>query len=416
MTELGWARPLLRPFEGEEPAAALDDFNDMPGNGPRAALDDFGDDPLRYGLDDFGDVPAPLPAEERPQLDIVTLDDFVAIEEPGAEALVGDPDDALFPANGDAMVYGDGGAGKTTLMIDLGCHLAAGDDWLRMPVPGAVRVLLIENEGPRPHFRKKLERKRDGWQGSPLEDRLLLLQRPWGKLSLKDPGWREALAEAIESNEIDVLIAGPVTRLGMDDAGTLQEVRDFLGLVDEVRERSRRHVAVVLIHHENKGGKVSGAWEGSGDTLLHVTGTGHGLRLYVQKARWSSSHHATTLQLRWTEGEGFAVDEAPELDDVTLGDQIVDAIRSEPGTGWRGVEEATRGVSNDRRKRVRDELLREGVIVNVAKAESGERVRLDHCPPRKAASLYPADDPTIRNLPPGSGADGGQMEFQGSEP
>jgi hypothetical protein len=127
-----------------------------------------------------------------------------------------------------------------------------------------------------------------------------------GRLSLDDAGWREALAETIEAGKIDVVIAGPVTRLGMNEAGTLQEVRDFMALVNEVRTRSGRRVAIVLIHHENKGGKVSGAWEGSGDTLVHVTGKGPGgTRLYFQKARWSSRYHATTLHLRWVEGEGF---------------------------------------------------------------------------------------------------------------
>jgi hypothetical protein len=103
-----------------------DDFNDIPDRSllPR-------DHPGRIGLKDINDVrapgadtvrisdvrsiPEPLPAAregELPQLTIVTLDDFVAIQEPGADALVGDPDDALFPAGGDIMIYGDGGAAR----------------------------------------------------------------------------------------------------------------------------------------------------------------------------------------------------------------------------------------------------------------------------------------------------------------
>ncbi len=45
---------------------------------------------------------------------VVSLGDFVAVEEAGAEALVGDGESALIPAGGDVMFYGDGGAGKTT--------------------------------------------------------------------------------------------------------------------------------------------------------------------------------------------------------------------------------------------------------------------------------------------------------------
>jgi hypothetical protein len=58
---------------------------------------------------------------------IVSLDTFADTEEEGAEAVLGDADNAVIPEAGDVMVYGDGGAGKTTLVIDLACHLAAGD-------------------------------------------------------------------------------------------------------------------------------------------------------------------------------------------------------------------------------------------------------------------------------------------------
>lgn len=231
------------------------------------------------------------------ELELVTLDAFCAVDEPGAAALVGDEDGAVIPEGGDVMFYGDGGAGKTTLAVDLGCHLAAGDDWLGLPVARSTRVLLVENEGPRPLFRKKLRRKRDHWAGSPIGDRIVVLETPWGHVSFADPECRDKFAAAIRDHEIDVAIVGPVTRSGMNEAGTLQEVRDFMALVAAVRELSGRPVAFVLIHHENKGGQVSGAWEGAGDTLFHVQGQGHGrTRLHVQKARWSSAHHATTLQ------------------------------------------------------------------------------------------------------------------------
>ena len=108
------------------------------------------------------------------------------------------------------------------------------------------------------------------------------------------------------------MIVGPLASSGMEAAGTLQDVRAFLALVDDVRERSGRPVAIVLVHHENKGGKVSGAWEGAGDTLIHVTQHGHGkVRVYFQKARWASDLHATGLELAWADGDTFTVEERP---------------------------------------------------------------------------------------------------------
>ena len=226
------------------------------------------------------------------------------------------------------MFYGDGGAGKTTLMIDLGLHLAAGDDWLGIPIGRAVRVAIVENEGPRPLFRAKLRRKLDAWKGSPLEDRLLLLEDPWSRVSLDDPAVRDALAAKVAELELDALLVGPVTRSGMNEAGTLQQVRDYADLLGEVRAASGRRVTFLLAHHENRGGQVSGAWEGAVDTLFHVQAQGNGqTRLYVQKARWSPEHHKQKLQLAWADGEGFDVLESEERDDNTIADEIL-ALRA----------------------------------------------------------------------------------------
>jgi hypothetical protein len=341
------------------------------------------------------------PVSERPAvfpLTIVTLDEFVGVDEPGASALVGTADAVLIPEGGDIMFYGDGGAGKTTLAVDLACHLAAGDPWLGMPVTGKSCVLLIENEGPRPLFRAKLRRKRDAWQGSALEDRVRVYEEPWTRFSFEDPAKREALAATIAELKVDAVIVGPVTRVGMNEAGTLQEVRDFMLLIAECRRVAGRAVTFVLIHHENKAGQVSGAFEGAGDTLFHVQGQGHGrTRLYVQKARWASSYHATSLQLLWTDGDGFAVEEKPELDDEGLAEKILAFIAERPGATWTKVEDATQGVAKERRRDVRDGLLASGRILNVVK-EDGVDVALDHCPERRPARLYLADDPAVGHL------------------
>jgi hypothetical protein len=89
-------------------------------------------------------------------LHIATVEEFAAVEEPGATALLGTDDDTLIGEGTDTMVYGDGGAGKTTLTLDLGFHFAAGaPSWLGIRIARPVRVLMIENEGPRPLLRAK---------------------------------------------------------------------------------------------------------------------------------------------------------------------------------------------------------------------------------------------------------------------
>ena len=280
------------------------------------------------------------PAEDVDEISILSVEEFIAQEESDAVALVGDEDAPLIAEGMDVMFYGDGGAGKTSLGIDLAWHLAAGRDWLQMTVRRPVHVLLIEAEGPRPLYRKKLARKAAAWTGGPLDGRVTVFARPWAQFRFDSESWRAALAAEIKRLQIDVVIAGPLVQLGMDAAGTLQEVRAFMRLIGEVRRQCERSLTIVLAHHENKGGAVSGAWEGAGDTLLHVMAAGNGHTvIYVQKARWASNLHHTTIKLAWTDGEGFEIEGERDL--------LTD-MRELFGDGqWRTATEIRKAIKSD---------------------------------------------------------------------
>lgn len=346
-------------------------------------------------------------------VEFLAVEEFVARVEPQAKPLAIDADGGtVLPATGLAMVYGTGGAGKTTLWLDAAMHLTAGIDWLDGCVRPVrkLRVGWIENEGPREEFRRKLERKHAAWKGRIKRGRLLVFDRPWSKFDLRRDEHRSELARVVAEHDVDLLIVGPLHRLGMEGGGTPDEVRAFTALIEAVQERCLRPVLFVVIHHDNRAGQVSGAWEGVPDLLVHVQGQGNGrLRVFWQKARWSAALHATGLNLAWAEGEGFAVEEKPELDEEAIAEAIVAAISDEPGIGWTKVAERTPGIRDTRRREVRDGLLQARRIVNVVKDESGERAALNHCPPKRPASLYRADDPTIRHLRPEPDADGTQI-------
>ena len=79
------------------------------------------------------------------------------------------------------MLDGDGGAGKSTMAVDLAFHLAAGDAWLVINVPNPVRVALVEAEGLRGMFRRKARRKLEAWRGSPIEAHVYVLSEPWAR-------------------------------------------------------------------------------------------------------------------------------------------------------------------------------------------------------------------------------------------
>jgi hypothetical protein len=285
-------------------------------------------------------------ANQAPSIEVkvASIEDFAAIDEPGADPLIGTPGNILIPEAGDVMLYGDGGAGKTTLAVDMGCHLGSGRDWLEMPVPRPVRCLLIENEGPRALLRQKLRRKLAAWDGPAIERRVSILSAPWATFTFAAEQWRAELARIVSKRQIDVIIAGPLTRIGMDGPGTLQEVAGFLALVQDVRARGERRLTLILVHHENKGGAVSGAWEGAGDTLLHVQAARPGQTVvHVQKARWASELHGKTLKLAWTAGEGFEpIGDRDLLSEVTelMADgewRTVDEIRAGVGAGTQAV-------------------------------------------------------------------------------
>jgi hypothetical protein len=290
-----------------------------------------------------GDGPHREPSE-CDEVAILSLEEFIAEDEPDAVALVGDTDAPLIAEGTDVMFYCDGGAGKTTLCVDLAFHLGTGRDWLGMSVARPVNVLLIECEGPRPLYRKKLKRKQAAWDGPSLDGRVAIFAKPWAKFRFDSEEWRARLISDIRRFEIDVVIAGPLVQLGMDAAGTMQEVRAFMRLVNYVRDQCGRPLTVVLAHHENKGGSVSGAWEGAGDCLLHTMEAGNGHTIvYVQKARWSSALHHTTLKLAWTAGEGFEIETAAdalalmlELDQTP---RTVDEIRQQIGVGTQAVRD-----------------------------------------------------------------------------
>ena len=258
----------------------------------------------------------------------------------------------MLPVGGFALVYGDGGAGKTTLCIDWAVHFATGSDWLGMLEPARpLRILVVENEGPRPEFRRKLRRRIGAWSelegrvGTSLDGRLRVLSEPWGVLTFRNEGHREAFAELLA--DVDLVVAGPLSGLGTEGGGTLDEVREFTDLMRSVRELASKPIAFLIVHHENKAGSISGAWEGSTDTTVHVQALGHGkTRVYWQKVRWCSALHATTTQLVWAAGDSFSVEEREEITEDSMAAGLLEAARLLPGGSWSKIRDLKRDGRN----------------------------------------------------------------------
>lgn len=267
---------------------------------------------------------------------VVPLDYFVSVTEDTSDPLLGDRDDSLLPSDGLLLMYGDGGAGKTTLSIDALAHIASGTTWLDVSVPVAANVLLIENEGPRGPFRETLKKKVAKWAGVPFSERVRVLEEPWSRFTLDDPAYREAIAQEIATSLIDIVIVGPLASLGAKGTGTPDEVSDFAAMISDLRSRAGRAFALWIVHHENKAGDVSGAWERLPDTLVHVSAQGNGrTRVHWRKVRWSSRLHNTSINLAWDDG-GFVIEEAKERDLLA---EVYVAFGKD--NQWRTVKEAS---------------------------------------------------------------------------
>ena len=332
-------------------------------------------------------VPAVVSTEE---LIFVPADEFVADRESGAKALVtGSDGRAAIPANGTVVVYGNGGAGKSTLVNDWTVSFARDESWLDLLHPARpIRVVLIEAEGAREEFQEKLERKLTH-HGDLGDGCLLVLSKPWAEFTFADETHRQELADTVVAEEIDLVIVGPVATVGMVGGGTPDEINSFAQLLADLRHRVGRPLAILLVHHENRSGQVSGAWERVPDLLVHVTGQGHGrTRVYFQKSRSSSELHQTTVQLAWADGETYTLAETrPEVTTDTITEQLVAAIRANGGLTWTKLRDLQdndgqrliRGTG-EQIAAVRDRLLTDGTLVNTA-AVDGRYI------------LWTADDP-----------------------
>ena len=116
---------------------------------------------------------------------------------------------------------------------------------------------------------------------------------------------------------------------------------------------------------------MSGAWEGVGDTLLHLQAQGHGKgALHLQKVRNSSELHGTTIKLVWGDGDTFLVDETatePTRPERTW-DDLAAYVLAHGGCAWNAVEPNVEGQGSYLRKR-RDQMLAEGILINAGRGQ-----------------------------------------------
>jgi len=181
---------------------------------------------------------------------------FVRLEFPVPELLVGTSDHTVLFRGSLLMLFGPEAAGKTTAVIDMAAHTAAGLPWLDLPVVRPVRWLLIENESAPGMFAQLLKEKQERWDADPAWFENVHVQGGeglWGFYSFRQETHRQALWNYCREHRIDVVAANPTFGVGGPGAGRPDETQEFVdtmlrpvGLWDDT--------AFVLLHHENKAG------------------------------------------------------------------------------------------------------------------------------------------------------------------
>ena len=166
-----------------------------------------------------------------------------------------------------------------------------------------------------------------------------------------------------------MLIAGPIVSLGMIGGGTPDEVAAFEAHLQALRDLLERPLLVILLHHTNQRGQISGAWDRVPDTLMFVVNTGKGTRLTWQKARDSSTLHAATWKLRWANGMAFELDDTPDVTEDDIEEGILAAVTANPGKSWTVVAKPVKGNAKTKAA-VRDRLIAEGRLVNRGKGQA----------------------------------------------
>lgn len=262
----------------------------------------------RVGLDDdIKWIPDPDP-DLTPRV-FLTAYEFIDQAEDPQPPLWGTDDVTIIPRGGLALLAGRPGAGKTTFIIDLACHLAAGLAYPPVdeknnghapkawPTPRPLRVALIENEGPREMFRSKLAEKLDRFPHN-LEATgggLYIQTFRWGSFSFADTTTYDLAAAELDEHQIDLVIGDPLATLGPAGVGSPEDTRNFVATLRPLGLGISR--AFLFLHHfrervesqQDELARISGAWGGHLDTLLTLSAVRKAdqVRLAYPKLRWA---------------------------------------------------------------------------------------------------------------------------------
>jgi 5S rRNA maturation endonuclease (ribonuclease M5) len=282
---------------------------------------------------------------------------FDALDFPTPEPYLGTNEHLVLFRGCLAMIFGDEGAGKTTALIDLAAHTAAGLPWLDLPVPRPLRWLLIENESSPGMFQRQLREKREHCDEDPSWFDNIHVQGGegiWGTFTFRHEAIREGLLNYCRKQRIDMVGVNPTFGVGGPGAGKPDETQGF---VDNMLRPVGlwNDVGFLLLHHENKSGQISGDWGRQPDTVIQLERDGD---LPRTKLIWTKLRHSRELGERpkrqlldWVpEHKGFTVSDAVvggKVSDEELFERLDIYLQEHPRQNTRTVRTNVRATARD---------------------------------------------------------------------
>lgn len=264
---------------------------------------------------DCGAWPAPGPvlpepaALSAPSLRAISVDNLSAAKlSPPRHVL-----DGLIPRRVVTLLGAHGGAGKTTLAIALGAHVAAGADWAGRKVEhGRVVFVSLEDEPDLMRYRLAHAIDAYGLDHAAVANNFVLIDGATSDASLADEqGNGRTLVETNALRELDALAEGAVLVIvdnasdGFDgNANDPRMVRTFVRRM--LGKIARKHdLAVVLLAHIDKSGARNGtagnsfigtvSWHNSARSRLALLESNGRLELVHEKSNLGKKSEAIGL-------------------------------------------------------------------------------------------------------------------------
>lgn len=220
---------------------------------------------------------------------IEPLRNFLKRSLPAAEALVGKTRNGtnLLPRYGWVLPWGREGSGKTSVLVDLLFHAAAGLDWQQYTVARPLRLVAVINEGIPGGLQDKFAQKLELWndEHEAILDNLAVYASPWGEFNFRNERIVAHARDYITDFDADYVALDPLHTLGTSGSGTPAETEEFKHLLRNFGLWD--NLGVITAHHSNKSGMVSGDWARHADTVLRLEkdGKNPATKMTLEKAR-----------------------------------------------------------------------------------------------------------------------------------